>query len=733
MKVFSFLGLVLAALLASSLRTSNDDLHEQDDDDKTRDGLFKLWMAAKRNLALSLKLETKVKVSDAMTLFREGDTHQCSERELFRRLTVEDLSNRVTDVYLTSPHRQEFRLPHHSNQPYGKYPSNLPFMATVQEQQVTFDELCGNITLWLGSPTRSSAERNQKNTSATLDFQHRLLQMVELLAVNGFSPMDEFSPCHSHSVDWFLDACHLADCKVIGALRILSRNESDLEAINKMRVLAHSENHPVAHMILARYYTIHVPDQDRVFAHAMQVIESMSGSVIDTQNGGVTERYARLSQVIHIPLVSTKLPLSGSPGNAFASHEQYLEHEAWLLSSLDNPDEYSETSDLLLLLGDFYVFGAPEIGVDPDYQLAKRYFNIALEQHGSGYAAAHLAAMSSTQDESSSIQDNRTAFILYEKAASLGEWLGYIGMGVFVEDGSVPDLAPQNDTRALELYRKAATQGSLSEGYYRAARLQHRMGDNTLCMENYRLACNAGHLASLYEFAFVIYYQNFKYDVSQAVRHALTAAKTDWSYQFPYDSSKAYARFVQGDESGALRLYDFARLGLFQTQAEMNVAYLLDVGHLTTPYVDVLQETEQPVYELGSHDTVERMALWLFPYSHRVSSKRRVDQMGRDRFRRAKQIYQVCANQHHIGEAFRKLAEFEDNVDKARELYTEGANMDDQESLWILGSFHMMGQGLEIDKDEANQYHEKCMQQSWICSVIVQLFKFGNMWIDRYV
>ncbi|KAH9249454.1 hypothetical protein BASA81_012816 [Batrachochytrium salamandrivorans] len=370
--------------------------------------------------------------------------------------------------------------------------------------------------------------------------------------------------------------------------------------------LAHDTNHPVAHLMLAQHFHQR-RDLERTAIHLLQAVTATLHLVLE-----VTPQFehVRLSQLDTHPELAESAKLVSSP-------ESFLEYESHLADMSHEHPEYA------FHLGELYAAGMPELGLSPNLSKAKLLYERAMDYatngEYAGLAASRLAGMEA---------DNRTAYELFTKSHALGEPTALLGLARFHRDGVV---VPQNKTRAVELYL-LASQAGLVEGDYEAYRVNQSP-------ELLLRAANAGHVLACADHG-----QNLLLQLkfAEAIPWLLKAVRTDWTDFLPYDSKQALAKYMHGDLPAALQLYALADKLLWQVEAIMNRAFLLErSGDLRT----------------------------------------------------AISLYQTCAVEWHIGEAYRKLGECYSewatvvpiDLGQAAFWYRMGAQYGDAESAWQLG------------------------------------------------
>lgn len=383
-----------------------------------------------------------------------------------------------------------------------------------------------------------------------------------------------------------------------------------LEDYSILLKLTHDTNHPVAHLVLAQRFH-QGRDVERTAIHLLQAVTATSHLVLEVASPFA---HVRLSQLDTRPELAESAKLVSSP-------EGFLEYENYLADMSHEHPEYA------FHLGELYAAGMPELGIAPNLPKAKLLYERAMDHataeggEYAGLAASRLAGME---------PDNRTAYALLSRSHALGEPTALLGLARFHRDGVV---VPRNQTRAVELYLLASEAG-LAEGDYEAYRVNR---SPALLLR----AANAGHVLACADHA-----QNllFRLEFAQAVPWLLKAVRSDWTDFLPYDSKQALARYMNGDLPAALQLYTMAGKLLWQVEALMNRAFLLE----------------------RSGD-----------------------------LRAAAALYQTCAVEWGVGEAYRKLGECHSewatvspvDLPQAAFWYRLGAQCGDAESAWQVGLF----------------------------------------------
>lgn len=397
--------------IAASPLASLSELEDAIEVEISKFGLFEQWRIAKNSLALSGKLQPNDRIAKLLLLHDTLEEHQTMDT-----LSVPEVKNLMLHA-LNEVHELFYddAPDDNSQDAQNKIPSARSWG--------NWYETDNNVRL-----TKHGIHALACQSIENLTSSEGLLRAAELLLFDI-----DFECTHLVHLDPFLllkkaqeinsgdaavkaeilsQAMALAEAQLMRNVDLMGQVDStqpidEIEdvkvenAISDLTEIAFRTNHYLAHLILARYYStkrtgrgrnkLKMRDCDRAAAHLLRGLSQIEPLVTNIATGTLEHYQDRLSD-LHTTgeLYETTWYASG-----FASEEAFIEHELHLQElarSLETEGEALNDGYLDVQLGDLYMLGAPEVGIEPRYGLAERMYRRALRR-GNGAAASQLAVM----------------------------------------------------------------------------------------------------------------------------------------------------------------------------------------------------------------------------------------------------------------------------------------------------------------------------------------------------
>ena len=420
------------------------ELEDQIYETTTPSQLYALWRAAKHHLAMSGKVPLDVKLSQMLTLVDQSvpeASRNDEERKLFRDQSLEWLQKRVYSVLSHHPHLGDMLGQKHSNRHFNGWDDHDEDGGAKEDAPhgEGNDDWFSSMFSSIPPDVRRKYQRICRQSS--LDHADGLVRLAQLLlferqveAVESFCRpfIDALQPESLLRKAVELNEGGTAGVRAELLLSILAISRHQLEGedgdhlqkvYNRLMQIAFEGNHPIAHLLLARFFASSPRpgisendltasilgskrssssdrrDCERAASHLLQAIEATLHNVRNLLTGTL-ERHDRLSR-IHETGLGYDDDISGDGIVALPLHsrQDFYEQEMHLLELARGANRFDDGGGagddrgaLALQLGDLYYFGAPEFGIHPQLARAERMYRRALRARNA-QAASHLATM----------------------------------------------------------------------------------------------------------------------------------------------------------------------------------------------------------------------------------------------------------------------------------------------------------------------------------------------------
>lgn len=288
-----------------------------------------------------------------------------------------------------------------------------------------------------------------------------------------------------------------------------------------------------------------------------------------------------------------------------------------------------------------------EFGIQPDFPKAFTYYQQALDSNVA-LGGVRIGYMIMNGEIASNSKSD--AYEYFKRASDMGDPIASLALGRFFHSGAteMPEGVERNLTEALRVLVFAGDQG-YSEGYFQAALIfQFQLDNKPMAKELYLLAIRTGHVFSAYEYGRMLFY-SLEDSCHEALFYLkLVLRNSDWPRYYAFDSQQAFQKWFKTPYA-ALATYNLARVMLWQSEAAMNSAFLLE---------DLF----------GSHGKEEAL-----------------------------EIYKQVSLEDETPEAFRRCGDLDEPM--AFEYYSRASELGDLEATFNLATFYAMGKEGHVERN----------------------------------
>jgi len=660
--------------------------------DKSR--LFSYWIDRKRELALQDAIPLLSPIHKVLRLFH--DPLFMDEKAFFRKSSTDEVKRALSETLFSHPLRNVFL--HSWTEPKPQWPDG-PFLQHLPDlpAQERINQLCaqleGNVS---NSDAKQALEASVNGTIAALAYQIVLLRTLDMVdspncanrSLSDLLAMTKFTGKEGKGIK----EAHVFDF----ALRLHRSSEhpsSGLAVVSELVEWTKRERDPIAHVMLARTFAKDIKhswpgheDCNRAAFHLLEAYRSVEPFIYEDSRG-VFERHQRLSV-----WRETGLDYEAGGSVGVESNQQYDEE----LDHLLRPAALADDPYAALRLGDFYIRGAPHLHIPPDFERAARAYKWGL-QGGLGLAATRLGYMI-VNGEIQPTNDTE-AYDYFLRGLELGEPVGAMALAKFfhLSDRHMPPGVVRNKTEALRLLQFAGAHG-LNEAYYQAGLLyffDEALTNHTLAEDMFRKAYSTGHVKAAVELGklYLFHYDN-KATCESSLELLKQGLRADWTRLLAFDSEQALKRWFI-NPTGALMTYRIAHIALWQAEAELNAAFILESGRVRK------KQPEQPKFARFVPSPWERVVVHLCE-SFNIPIPVEIRHDALEEVKQARQLYEQAVHDVKSAEALRRLGDCFTtpwrgvcDLDEPRglALYVKSSELGDAEATWNVGYAYEHGFG----------------------------------------